>query len=322
MATETNGDFVVAWTSTARTAPTRGFRPPLLERGLSPRRRVPGQHLHHEPARFPSARRRRRRRLRRGLVLSRPGRLGEGIFARRFSSGGVATRQRVPGQHVHHEHSDGPDGGDRTSTVTSSSPGRARPGRRRSTASSRAASRARARRWPASFRSTPTPLDRAASSPSLAMDADGDFVDGLDTASPGRLGRRRLRSPFLERRRRARRRVPGQHLHHRPTEVFARRALADGTFVIAWTDLVQDRSGSGVFARRFTSTGAGTLAGVPGQLLHLRRPATHARVAAVPAHASSRSGAVCRTARRPASSASVSSFPPPSTSTATVRSSR
>ncbi len=52
VATDADGDFVVAWTSyDPGRLGLRRLRPPLLERGRAPRQRVPGQHLHHRTTR-------------------------------------------------------------------------------------------------------------------------------------------------------------------------------------------------------------------------------------------------------------------------------
>ena len=94
--------------------------------------------------------------------------------------------------------------------ATSSSPGRASR-TNRVPASSRVASRAPARRSRPTSRSTPTPPAISTNPRSRLRPPAPSSSSGR--AGTGRAGRRHLRSPLLERRRRAGRRVPGQHLH-------------------------------------------------------------------------------------------------------------
>ena len=75
MATDADGDFVVAWESRSGRRGQRHLRAPVLERGHRPRHRAPGQHLHHERPGPRVGGGGCRRRLRRGLAELRPGRL-------------------------------------------------------------------------------------------------------------------------------------------------------------------------------------------------------------------------------------------------------
>ena len=92
--------------------------------------------------------------------------------------------------------------------------------------------------------------------PSVAMDADGDFVVAWNSYHPGRRDTRRLRPALRQRRRPVGRRVPGQHLHLRLPAVRRRRdgrrrrlrRRLGGHRLSGWKQL-------GIFAQRFTSSG-------------------------------------------------------------------
>ena len=96
--------------------------------------------------------------------------------------------------------------------------------------------------------------------------------------------------------------------------------LADDTFVIAWQSENQDGSGYGIFARRFTSTGVGLSPEFQVNSYTL----DDQRFPRLNAGAGTRFVVVwdewAGRLVEPASTASAWSFPPPSTSTATVRS--
>ena len=198
---------------------------------------------------------RRRRRLRRRLGelparTARLRRLRPALLERRRCAG-----RRVPGQHLHHRTTSATPRWRPTPTATSSSPGRARPGRlelRRLRPPLLERGRCRSA---ASSRSTPTP-PAPRSLPSVAIDADGDFVVVWASDRPGR--RRRTASS------RAASRAPALALGGE-FQVNAYTADgqsapavaidADGDFVVDLESDVQDGSSSGVFARRFSSAG-------------------------------------------------------------------
>ena len=107
----------------ARTAGQRHLRPPLLERGPALAGEFQVNTYTTSGQDRPSVAVGRRRRLRRRLAELGQDGSSYGVFARRFSSAGARSGQRVPGQHLHHEHQRSPSvaadaGGD------SSSPGR------------------------------------------------------------------------------------------------------------------------------------------------------------------------------------------------------
>ena len=193
----------------------RRLRPPLLDRGRSPGRRVPGQHLHHERPAPPVGGDGRRRRLRRRLAELRPGRLGYGVFARRFSSAGAPLAGEFQVNTYTTELPALPVGGGGRRRRLRRRLAEQRPGRlglRRLRPP--LLERGRSPR-PASSRSTPTPRATSAA-PSVALDADGDFVVawqsyGQDGSDYGVFARR-----FSSAGARPGRRVPGQHLHHEP----------------------------------------------------------------------------------------------------------
>ena len=106
VAADADGDFVIAWESNQQEAPaarTESSRGGSTRRGC-PGRRVPGQHLHGRHQGMPAV----AARADGDFVIAwnsnnqeSPGRRHYGIFARRFTSAGVAAGGRVPGQHPH-----------------------------------------------------------------------------------------------------------------------------------------------------------------------------------------------------------------------------
>ena len=79
--------------ATTRTAPATASSPGASTPPASPRRRVPGQHLHHGRPALPAVGMRRRRRLRRRLAEHGQDGSSYGVFARRFDAAGAALRQ-------------------------------------------------------------------------------------------------------------------------------------------------------------------------------------------------------------------------------------
>ena len=94
-------DFVVAWRSVDQDGSRRSLCAPLLERRSSPRRRVPGQHLHRRPPTSAVAAAAGGASSSPGPATPRTAQIG-GIFARRFTSTGQALAAReFSGQHLH-----------------------------------------------------------------------------------------------------------------------------------------------------------------------------------------------------------------------------
>ena len=136
-----------------------------------------------------------------------------GVFARRFSSAGVALGGEFQVNTYTADNQSRPVGGS-DSSATSSSPGRAISRTARTRASSPAASRAPGVPSAGEFQVNTYTAGRPALSPSVAASAAGDFVVVWQSYVQDGCGLRRLR-PALRQRRRARgQRVPGQHLHH------------------------------------------------------------------------------------------------------------
>lgn len=92
--------------------------------------------------------------------------------------------------------------------------------------------------------------------PSVAMDADGDFIVTWDTASPTG----QLYDVYAQRYNAAGLPVGGEFRlnSHAPGQQFSSAVAMDdaGNFVVTWNSSGQDGSGYGIYARRFSASGA------------------------------------------------------------------
>ena len=105
--------------------------------------------------------------------------------------------------------------------------------------------------------------------PTVAIDADGDFVVAWIERRPGRRRQWRLRQALLERRCGASRRVPGQRAHDLGSDAIpGRRPRATAISSSSGTVASRTVKRYGVFAQRFSSAGTTQASRVPGQHLH------------------------------------------------------
>ena len=273
VAADADGDFVVVWQSYDQDGSSYGiFARRFSSAGAPLGQRVPGQHLHHGLPAAPVGGGGRRRRLRRRLAELGQDGIDYGVFARRFSSAGARPGRRVPGQHLHHGDQRYPSvaadaDGDFVVAWQSYGQDGADYGvfaRRFSSAGAALASEFQVNTYTTSHQRNP----------SVAADADGDFVVAWDEQRPGRLGLRHLRPPLLERGRSARppssRSTPTPRAS-RPSRRWRRTPTATSSSSGRATARTAARYG--VFARRFSSAGAAAGQRVPGQHLHHERPA-------------------------------------------------
>ena len=259
VAMDADGDFVVAWQSRAtRTAAATastpsGTTPPAQAQGAE--FRVNTYHR-RRPAHA------RRWRWTPTATSSSPGTSygqdgsGVGVYAQRYNAAGVAQGDRVPRQH-------------RPPPATSAAPSVAmdadgdfvvawaeqRPGRQRLRRLRPAVQRRRRARRATEFRVNTTTAG-SQSVPSVAMDADGDFVVAWQSTGQDGDVVRRLR-PAVQRRA-ARRRAAEFRVNTTTAGDQSSPSVAmdaDGDFVVAWQSVPQDGSGYGVYARRYNAAG-------------------------------------------------------------------